>query len=97
MSAYFIANIRIKDDQLMKEYNQELGDMVMRWGGEYLAVDDSPIILEGEWPHTRLVLLRFPDQETIQKWYDSEEYQRVLKMRLDASDCNTIMIKGKKL
>ena len=95
MSAYFIANIRIKDEKLMKQYSEELGDMVMRWGGEYLAIDDSPIVLEGEWPHTRLVLLRFPNQETIQKWYDSDEYQRVLKMRLDASDCNTIMIKGK--
>jgi len=96
MSTYFIANILIKDEALMQKYADELGDMVKRMGGEYLAIDDSPTVLEGEWDYSRLVLLRFPDEETLKHWYDSPEYQKVLKLRLDATHCNTIMVKGKR-
>ena len=96
MSAYFIANILIKDEALMQKYADELGDMVKRMGGEYLAVDNSPTILEGAWDYSRLVLLRFPDEETLKLWYDSAEYQKVLKFRLDATQCDTIMVKGKR-
>ena len=96
MSAYFIANILIEDDDLMKKYGDELGDMVKRWGGEYLAVDNDPTVLEGKWSYSRLVLLRFPDEKTLKDWYDSEEYQKVLSLRLQASKCDTVMIKGKK-
>ena len=96
MSAYFIANILIKDEALMQKYADELGDMVKRRGGEYLAIDDSPTVLEGEWNYSKLVLLRFPDEETLKLWYDSTEYQKVLKLRLDATQCDTIMVKGKR-
>jgi len=97
MSAYFIANIRITDEKLMKQYGVEIGDMVNRWGGEYLAIDNAPTVLEGKWPYSRLVLLRFPDETTLQKWYNSSEYEKVLKMRLDAAECDTIVIRGKEV
>ena len=95
MSAYFIANILITDDDLFKEYGVQIGDMVKQWGGTYLAIDDSPVVLEGTWDYSRLVLLQFPDKETLLKWYNSEEYQKVLKLRLDASKCDTIVINGR--
>jgi len=94
MSAYFIANIRITDEELMKQYGVEIGDMVSRWGGEYLAIDNAPTVLEGKWEYSRLVLLRFPDETTLKKWYNSTEYKDVLQMRLDAAECDTIMIRG---
>ena len=95
MSVYFIANIRIKDEDLMKMYADELGDMVDRWGGEYLAVDNSPAVLEGAWDYSRLVLIRFPDEDTLRNWYYSAEYQDVLGLRLDAASCDTIIVEGK--
>ena len=94
MSAYFIANIQIHDLQMMKKYKEEIGDMVMRWGGEYLAAVNDPEVLEGDWDYTRLVLLRFPSEERLKEWYNSEEYQKVLQLRLGAAKCDTVFVKG---
>ena len=94
MSAYFIANILIEDEKLMKQYSDELGDMVGRCGGEYLAVDDHPAVLEGDWQYSRLVLIKFPDESSLKNWYHSEEYQNVLSLRLQAAKCDTLIVKG---
>jgi len=95
MSAYFIGNLTIEDEEMMKKYSEAIGDMVIRWGGEYLAVDDNPTIVEGKWEYSKVVLIRFPDEETMKNWYFSEEYKYALSLRLKAAKCDTIMIKGK--
>ncbi len=57
-----------------------------RYEGEVLLVDDAPTVLEGEWPYTRLVLIRFPDEAALRRWYDSPEYQRLAQIRHQAAD-----------
>jgi len=42
-------------------------------------------VIEGEWPFTRAVLLRFPDEEEARRWYQSPEYQALSQHRWNAS------------
>ncbi len=63
--------------------------------GTYLAVDDHPVVLEGKWESERAVLIRFETKEDFEQWYQSEEYQLILKHRLKAAECNTILFEGK--
>lgn len=95
MSAYFIASIRICDKSEYEKYLEDVDEVFAKFGGEYLAVDDCPEVLEGEWDYTKAVLIRFESIEELKRWYDSDEYRRILKYRLGAAECDTIIIKGK--
>jgi hypothetical protein len=49
---------------------------------------------EGEWPWTRTVLLKFPDEAALQRWYGSPEYQTILPHRLKAANASIAVVKG---
>lgn len=95
MSVYFIANIRIHDEREYSQYLKDADEVFAGSGGEYLAVDESPEVLEGRWDYTKAVVIRFPDRETLRKWYFSPAYQRILKHRLAAAECDTIIAEGR--
>ena len=95
MSVYFVANIRIKDQEAFNEYRAKVDAVFNRYSGEYLSIDDNPIILEGEWKYSRLVLIRFPDIDSLNQWYYSEDYQDILKLRLNGADCDTFVVQGR--
>jgi uncharacterized protein (DUF1330 family) len=57
-----------------------------------LAVDESPTVIEGEWPHTRTVLLSFPSAEAMKAWYGSPEYQALAQHRFNASTAQVAMV-----
>ena len=95
MPAYFIANIRMKNDEAYRPYLKDVDETLANYGGEYLAVQDSPRVMEGEFPYTRLALVRFADEESLNRWYFSDEYQAILHYRLDNADCDAVVVRGK--
>jgi uncharacterized protein (DUF1330 family) len=94
MSYYFVANIRIHDPEEYKKYIDGAGPVFKKYGGRYLAVDDKPEVLEGEWSYNRSVIIEFPSRDNFIQWYHSPEYQDIVKYRLTAADCDTILVKG---
>lgn len=95
MSYYFVASIRIRDEDEYQKYIDRAGEIFARYHGTYLAVDNEVKVLEGEWKYDRSVLIRFDSKEDFRAWYDSGDYQDILKYRLRAADCDTILVKGK--
>lgn len=57
MSHYFIANIKINNEDEYKKYLNEADEVFSKYNGKYLAVDNKPIILEGNWKYSRTVLI----------------------------------------
>lgn len=94
MSVYFMASIRINSEQDYQLYLDRSEEVFARYKGSYLSVDNNPEVLEGEWKYSRVVLIRFEKQEDFDAWYRSEEYQDILKHRLFAAECDTILIHG---
>ena len=92
MSAYFIANIKIHDESEYQKYLENVDCVFEKFNGKYLTVDEKPEILEGKWDYSRLVLIEFPDKDSLKKWYSSSEYQDILKFRLSGADCDTIIV-----
>ena len=92
MSAYFIANIRIDNDDEYQKYIKCVDNVFSKFNGKYLKVDNSPVVLEGKWDYTKLVLIEFPDKNSLNNWYYSNEYQAILKHRLLAAECDTIVV-----
>ena len=92
---YFVAQIKINDSSEYQKYIDESEAVFSKFKGEYLAVDNEPEVLEGDWNYTRNVIIRFDNKEDFKDWYYSEEYQRILKYRLAAAVCDTVLVKGK--
>jgi uncharacterized protein (DUF1330 family) len=95
MSAYFIACINIHDRRLYQKYLDKCDSIFERYEGEYLAVDEAPQTLEGNRSSGRVVLIRFPSEEALRRWYFSEEYQEILRFRLAAAECEAVMVHGR--
>ncbi|HUX08782.1 MAG TPA: DUF1330 domain-containing protein [Acidobacteriota bacterium] len=94
MSAYFVARIRIHDEALYRKYLETAGRVCERYEAEFLAVDNAPRTLEGKQFNGRVVLIRFPSEEALERWYFSDDYQEILRFRLAAADCEAVMVKG---
>ena len=94
MTQYFAAQIRINDHAEYEKYLDKFDGIFSRYRGEYLAIDESPLLLEGTWNYTKSVLIKFNSKQDFEDWYYSDDYQAILKHRLNASVCDTILIKG---
>ncbi len=95
MACYFIAQIAIHDTAEYRRYEDGFDDVFAEHSGQVVAVDDGPVILEGSWPYTRAVVIRFPNEDEARRWYDSPEYQSLAKHRLDASEADIILVHGR--
>jgi len=88
MSAYIVANIKVSDPQVYERYLEGCDEVFAKYNGEYLAVDEKPVILEGEWNYSKIVLNRFPGEAGLLRWDESEDYQNILKFRLASARCD---------
>ena len=95
MSYYFLAQIRIHDEGEYQLYLDRADEVFARYKGRYLAVDNSPEIQEGKWGYNRAVVIQFESRKDFMEWYNSKDYQEILKFRLKAADCDSILVKGK--
>lgn len=94
MSCYFVARILIHDEAEYGKYLEQADEVFSRFSGKYLAVDKSPATLEGEPVAGRVVIIEFPDEAELRSWYNSPEYQGILKHRLKAAECSTLLVRG---
>lgn len=94
MSYYFLAQIKINDEAEYQKYVDNTEPIFKKYKGEYLAVDNQTKVLEGEWDYTRFVIIRFNTQQDFEDWYHSAEYQKILKHRLKAAHCDSVLVQG---
>ena len=94
MVHYFAAQIKINDPEEYHKYLEHVDEVFSKFKGEYLAVDESPTLLEGDWSYTKSVLIKFNSKQEFEDWYYSDDYQMILKHRLNAAKCDTIVVKG---
>ena len=92
MSHYLLAQITINDRTEYANYEAGFMDIFAKYEGTILAVDEAPMVLEGEWECTRTVLIEFPSEESALAWYRSEEYQSLAAHRFASSTGNVVMV-----
>jgi uncharacterized protein (DUF1330 family) len=84
MSTYLILEVDWHDNDKAKEYREKFGPALEKYGGKTLCAGPAKVI-EGNWNPPRVVVLEFPNMETLRAWYDSPEYAPVLKLRMDGA------------
>ena len=94
MTAYAIGHIKITDQARYRDYEAGFFEALAPFNGTILAVDDAPTAIEGEAPSARVVILSFPDQQSLNAWYNSEGYQKIARIRHQAADSNVISVRA---
>jgi uncharacterized protein (DUF1330 family) len=96
MSVYVIAQIDIHDRQEYQHYVAGFRALFGGYRGEVLVVEESPVVLEGQWDYTRTAVIRFENEQEMRRWYESPEYQAAAKFRFRSSTTHLAMVRGLK-
>ena len=86
MPAYLIVEHIITDRAKFEEYRTKVGPLIARFGGRYLTKGGSHKQLEGgHWKPERVVIIEFPDMQSLDAWYSSPEYQPLITLRKECT------------
>jgi uncharacterized protein (DUF1330 family) len=94
MKAYVIAAETVKDPAMFDEYRKLVPETLTAFGGRFVARGGDFAVLEGEWPHPRLVIIEFPSRGDAEGWYRSAAYQKIISLRHGSSAGNLIIAEG---
>jgi uncharacterized protein (DUF1330 family) len=94
MPAYVIARINVTDPEPYEKYKALAPIAIKKYGGEYLTRGGAMTTLEGPEETLRVVVLRFPDYEKAQAFYDSPEYKVARDAREHAAEGQFIVLDG---
>ncbi|MBB3009576.1 DUF1330 domain-containing protein [Cupriavidus basilensis] len=94
MTAYLIADVDVTDPVLFEEYKREVPATEVRYGGKYLGRGGLTKVLEGDWQPHRLVIVEFPDMDSLMAWYDSPEYARLKAIRERCATTRIVALEG---
>jgi uncharacterized protein (DUF1330 family) len=94
MKAFVIAAETLKDEPMFSEYRKAVPATLEAFGGRFIVRGGNLKLLEGEWPHSRLVIIEFPSREAAEGWYRSPEYQKIIGLRLSSAVTNLVIVEG---
>ena len=94
MVAYVIADITVTDPERYKDYTSQTPATVEKFGGQFVVRGGDVTIMGGDWKPNRLVIIEFPNMATLKKWYKSKDYQKIAKIREEASEGSFVFVDG---
>jgi len=94
MKAYVIAAEAVNDPAMFDLYRKQVPATLAPFGGQFVVRGANLTVLEGEWPHPRLVIIEFPSRPAAEDWYKSVEYRKIISLRLESSAGNLIIVDG---
>jgi uncharacterized protein (DUF1330 family) len=94
MTRYVLAQLTIHDRARYDRYAAKFLGVLARFEGRLLAADESPDLLEGEWPHQKVVLIEFKDAAEAERWATSPEYRAIAVDREAATVATVLGVDG---
>jgi uncharacterized protein (DUF1330 family) len=94
MSVYAIAQLWIHDPARYGRYVERFMEVFKKYTGRVLAADESPVVFEGPWDGSKVVVLSFPDEASFRDWAESAEYQEIAEDRKAAARSVIVMVHG---
>ena len=86
MPAYLIGHITINNPDKWKIYVAGVQKSLFPFKAEIVFRGKRVTVLAGEHPHQHTVVIKFPDQPTLQRWYHSNAYQALVSVRDEAAE-----------
>jgi len=93
MSAYLLAEIQhIRDPATYQRYVEAARPIVEKHGGTYLLRSDKVSAISGLSSPERVLLIRFPDQQTLAACFGSKEYKEIAPLREQSTESRALVI-----
>lgn len=86
MAAYLIGHIAVKDTAQWNVYVEGVRKSLIPFEAQIVFRGRRAAVLAGEHPFQDTVVIKFRDQPTLQNWYRSESYQKLIPIRDHAAD-----------
>jgi uncharacterized protein (DUF1330 family) len=86
ITAYLIGHITVKDAEKWAEYRGKVPATLAPWGADLVCRGKLLSILCGEHIHTDSVVIRFPDADAVNNWFNSLAYQALIPIREQAAE-----------
>lgn len=94
MATYVIAELTIHDRARYDRYAARFKDVLRHFDGRLLAADESPVVLEGDWTHEKIVLIEFKDPGEAVRWAASPEYRTIAVDRERSTVATVLSVRG---
>ena len=94
MSAFMVIACKIHDrEKFVAGYGAEAAKLVSQFGGEYLFVAPGATLLEGTLEgYTSMAVSKWPDRAAAERFWDSDEYAEVKKLREGLADVEVLLV-----
>jgi uncharacterized protein (DUF1330 family) len=91
---YFFVELEVTDPATYEAYRTAVPDIISTYGGRILVRGGDPQPLDGTVLQRRRVIVEFDRPEAVKTFYDSDAYQAVLPIRLNASNGFVCLLTG---
>ena len=92
---YLMGDVDIHDMDEYKIYMENTKLIIESYGGEYLVRGGDIDVKDTQlWRPTRVVLVRFPDKESADRFYQSDEYKPFREIRHKNADSTIFLVEG---
>ncbi|MGF7235266.1 MAG: DUF1330 domain-containing protein [Frankia sp.] len=94
MQSYAVGILRdIRMGPSIVEYLERIDATLAPFGGHFVVHGGEARVLEGDSPGA-LVVIEFPDDDHVERWYASPAYQEILPLRADNSRSTVFLVEG---
>lgn len=94
MTVYAIAQFEIHDRASYERYTAQFWEVFQQFKGSLLVNDESPKVLEGDWPFDKVVVMSFPDEASFMEWVTSPQYREIAKHRVAGAKGPVLLAQG---
>ena len=94
MPGYLIANIKVTDPEGFERYRAGVAAVIAQYGGRYAVRGGTMERLENAEGFNRIIVLEFPSLDAARAFYFSAEYAPLLKLRIETTESQVVMIEG---
>jgi uncharacterized protein (DUF1330 family) len=94
MAVYIVAQLKFTRRELYDRYQSRFMGVFRKFRGKLLVADEHPVVLEGEWPRDKVVIMEFPDAAAAQEFQASPEYQDISVDRRAGAEAIVLTVRG---
>jgi uncharacterized protein (DUF1330 family) len=94
MAVYLISDVTVRDAEAFEAYRTRAAPSIAAYGGRYLVRGGAVSVLEGNRRPALLVVVEFPDRESLDRWYASAEYGEALRFRDEGLVRSLVVVEG---
>lgn len=76
------------------EYIRLVKPIVESYGGEYLVRSESLTALGDIWRPDRMIIIRFPDRNSLDACFASDEYKQIMGKRISSVNSQAVIVPG---